>query len=46
MSDETDDFKTMPEDSCAGDGRAVHSWTGKDLRAFFMEEGDHANTSD
>jgi hypothetical protein len=26
----------MLEDSRAGDGRAVHSWTGRNLRAFFM----------
>jgi hypothetical protein len=37
MSYEQDDFKTMPEDSRAGDGRAVHSWTGKIFRRFFME---------
>jgi hypothetical protein len=38
MSDETDDFKTMPEDSRAGDGRAVHSWTGKIFGRFLWRD--------
>jgi hypothetical protein len=29
----------MPGDSRAGDGRAVHSWTGKNLRALFFYGG-------
>jgi len=37
-----DGIKTMPEDSRAGDGRAAHSWAGRNLRAFFyggMKDG-------
>jgi hypothetical protein len=30
----------MPEDSRAGDGRAVHSWTGRNLRAFLFYGGE------